>query len=727
MRSGNVRVPKSGEQKPINQTSGGARSGRAWHQKWGALGLGALSLMMPGLTACVSMPAVVGSPSPGSVDRLARATDLCVEIEASGDVSSAAAVLCQADLSGIDPDVLAALIQQARTASQPERMETGRVDAGAVEAGTDASSPTASPPKAVPPVAVAANPRPYSTETAATPAPAPSVKAPAKAQKVWRSPSPGALPADPEAPEESETTAAQSDMSPKPPSLSTPTLSTPTLSAPTGSAASAMVEESLTEAAVLPPISSPDAQGEGSASSTAIAALTALDQVPVSDPNASGREMSGNGVSEMAGASLASPTATSAASVSLTTAAELAQRAAPGILAVAEKQATDNPELDVAALEPVPVSKVPLQLFMVQQGEIFQFPVVYQQVQKLMPGACPDRIRVVRVPYTSSRTEGSAWVHPDGDFIFFRSDEADFYKAPGFDAQLFSLVGRACLANITHNGDVTLSREEKGLRFLEEGFAWYLQTRPELSAVGGRPESNRTFTDFVAQIELAHRFVLSDFWERLPSRKEALDPAVSLHARRVEATHVAGAFVRDLIDEQGLGLPGFLSLWKTLAQNPFRRDADGHLIPQVAVNPVISSFLTVVTGGKILSLDKSWTQFVNRLTLKTFDRPASDLWLEGSTLVVSFSRPMLPEKVDITVDEAQLGPERLLAGLGEWRDDRTIVLDLAETRAQMGFDKIGVVQVNWGRIWQWFRARDGVPAEGALLRIPPDALSKARR
>jgi len=406
-------------------------------------------------------------------------------------------------------------------------------------------------------------------------------------------------------------------------------------------------------------------------------------------------------------------------------AANPSKTAGVSVASVNEQLSVEPTDLDLAALEPVPVGKAPQELFLVQGGAVVNFPVVYQQVKKLMPGACPDRVRVVRVPYGPGRAEGSAWVDPDGQFLFFRTDEPDFYRAPGFDSQLFSMLGKACLANISRQGATSLSREEKGLRFLEEGFGLYLYTRPEQSAVGGRPEGSRNFADFVATIELMNGFQFDTFWDRLPSRKESLDPNVTLHARRLEATYVAGAFVRDLIEEQGMGVKGFMDLFKALAANPFRNDGSGHLIPQVAVKPVLSSFMTVATGGKISSLDKAWSAFVSRVGQKTYDRPTVDLWMEGSTLVIAFSRPMIADRVDVTLDDVQIGPERLSAGLGTWVDDRTVHLDLKEACSQMGFDKVSLVQVNWGRIWQWFRARDGIPAEGGMLSVPRDVFKTA--
>lgn len=376
-------------------------------------------------------------------------------------------------------------------------------------------------------------------------------------------------------------------------------------------------------------------------------------------------------------------------------------------------------ELDLDALEPIPAGRVASSLYLVSDGKFLEYPLIYKLVSNLMPETCPATVRVVRIPFSDVRSEGAIWVDPSRPYIYVRSDEPDFYQVEGFDSQLFAWLGRLCLANTSRQGAYALSREEKGLRFLEEGFGQYLLTRPEQAAVGGRPDATAQFLSFAAQVELAHRFELDDFWERLPDRAEALNPAVALHPRRQEASLLAGAFVRSLIEEQGLGMPGFLQLWQMLAANPFRRNAQGYAIPRNTVEPVLSGFLTVASGGKLKGLGGAWSRFAETLQARSFERPTVDLWLEGARLVMAFSRPMLQERVDITLDGVQIGPERLKAGLGSWSNDRTVVLELTEAKSQMGFERVEQVQVNWGRIWQWFRAQDGVPAEGGMLRLSP--------
>ena len=344
-------------------------------------------------------------------------------------------------------------------------------------------------------------------------------------------------------------------------------------------------------------------------------------------------------------------------------------------------------------------------------------------MERVLPSVCPPQVRIQDVPFGHLRTEGPTWVAPDEKAIYFMTEDPDFLKTPSIEITLFSLLGRVCLGQLTQRDGMVLSREEKGLRFLEEGFAQYLQTRDEAAVLGGRPEASRNFLDFVARIELLHGFVPSDFWKRFPDRREVADGSVPLHARRLEAQFVAGAFVRDLIEVQGLGMDGYLALWRRFAVAPLKPDATGRLLSEATTAPMIGAVLNAVTAGRIPTLEDAWRAFVQRVMERQLNRPQVTLEAQGQAIRISFSRAMLNEPIDVTLDNIQIAPERLTE-IGAWQDDHTLVIDLPSVREQLGMESISTVLINYGRIWQWFRGRDGVPSEGARLALsaPPPAV-----
>lgn len=374
------------------------------------------------------------------------------------------------------------------------------------------------------------------------------------------------------------------------------------------------------------------------------------------------------------------------------------------------------------ALSPPPATGrtgAPTSGLVLQEGSVvLEYPSIYQLLQKLMGGRCPAFISVQRMELDGTRTDGGFLLDVPNSSLLVSAYEPEYYQADGFEVQLLIQSARLCLARASLQNGIPLSRNERSLRILEEGFAHYLKTRAELASVGGQPLSTRRFIAYAAQIELRHHVDLDGLWDRLPDEPTFSDPNLPLHPGRQEAALLAGGFVYDLIERQGLGLEGFIRLFEAVAANPFKQHGSSpSRIPRAMLVPALSAFLAVASEGRISSLEAAWNDFSVYVLTQQFIRPTTEVWREGPRVRVAFSAPMQPDRIDITVDGVQLGPERLTSGLGRWLDERTLELDLGMYQQQLGLKSVNRVEINFGRIWQWFRGIEGIPAEGAMLQL----------
>ncbi len=351
-------------------------------------------------------------------------------------------------------------------------------------------------------------------------------------------------------------------------------------------------------------------------------------------------------------------------------------------------------------------------------GSVTMYWDIYQEVDGLLPGACPGRVDVRCEPITAERREGAVWASAEERTVYVRTVDPAECDLEGLEPQLLSNLFKVCLGRMTTRDGVALSRHDKGLRFLEEGFAQYLLTRPESARFGGRPRAYREFLQFVAQGELRDGFTLDSFWERLPTVDELANPDFAAHPRRIEALYVAGAFMTHLVDNEGLGVEGYSRLWSELAGHAFPDPRDGQAIPREAIEPVLDRFLREVMGDDSFTISACWERFARGVLSITYHRPTVKIECDGDRIVLLFSRPMLPGRVDLMINGMQFGPERFGAELAAWRNDRTVEIDAAVARTQFGIERMETIRVNGGRSWQWFLSEEGIPAEDTTFALP---------
>ncbi len=359
-------------------------------------------------------------------------------------------------------------------------------------------------------------------------------------------------------------------------------------------------------------------------------------------------------------------------------------------------------------------------LVFVQTGGTTRYADVYGLVDTLMEGACPPRVDIRCEPITEARREGAVWASAEDPVIHVRAVDPRACSLDGLEPQLLSNLFKVCLGRLTERDGEAWSRHEKGLRFLEEGFAEYLLTRDEVSALGERPEARRDFMEFVAQQELRAGFSLDDFWERLPTVDELADPSYVPHPRRFEAQYVAGAFVRHLVENEGLGVAGYLAMWRRLAALPLAPGPDGNRIPRPEVVPVLNRVLRDCLGDESFDLTAAWNRFREGVSRVEYHRPRVTMTRTAGKVVLTFSRPMRTGTADLMINGMQFGIERFDGRLAAWANPRTVVLDLSAAREQFGIDRVETIRVNGGRCWQWMLSEDGIPAEDTTFALSPE-------
>ncbi len=385
---------------------------------------------------------------------------------------------------------------------------------------------------------------------------------------------------------------------------------------------------------------------------------------------------------------------------------------------VSEGAAFESPNLAAAPGRVTELAMDEGLLFLSPKG-VESFPEIYRSVDHLVPGACPERVEVRCEPISSVRREGPVWASARDRTIYVRTADPERCSVDGQEPLLWANLFKVCLGRMTTVEDRALSRHEKGLRFLEEGFAQYLLATPEAERFGGRPRAYRGFLAFVAQMELDAGFTFDSFWDRLATLEELADPAYVAAPRRIEAQFVAGAFVMDLVENQGLGVEGYLDLWSRMAKSGLEVGKDGVAIPREALEPVLNMFLAQVLGDGAFDIEESWSRFVQGIQGVSFRRPGVKIEQDGARIVLRFTDPMVPDRADIMLNGIQFGPERFSTGLAAWRNDRTVVIDVETAKARFGLERVDTVQVNGGRCWQWFLSEEGIPAEDTTFALPP--------